>query len=356
MSKGTDTLAGWCSLRSRIDLLTLSHFDWDHISGVCELIKRFRIGTLMLPYMPLTQRLEAGFEEGHSDPNDPLTPFFLNPVAFFLAQGGPGIERFLFVLPSGGDGPAPQFEPPKSNEPAEGETYLDFDRDKPESGEEYYLLQSAAQNTPVEFLRRGSAITVRGCRWEFVPYNDDPEDPIDPAFAAAVATQRDKLLTTASDQERAAALENLQAAYDDQFGVGSYNRNVISLFLYSGPIYASWRECRLQYPDWRLNASLLYSGDGYLDTARRLDRLVDFMHSDRIKWTGIFQVMHHGAETNWHKGVADAIRPGYSVFSSDPENKKLRHPHGPVLRDFWPYGAAQVDKIVGFSAGGRLIG
>ena len=201
----------------------------------------------------------------------------------------------------------------------------------------------------------------------FVPYNDDPADPIDPAFAAAVATQRDKLLTTASDHERAAALKNLKAAYDAQFGGGSHDRNVICLFLYSGPIYASWRACWLQYHDWRLNppdyfpfptnaSSLLYSGDGYLDTARRLDRLLNFMHHRRIEWTGVFQVMHHGAKTNWHKGVANTIRPSYSVFSSDPEHKKLRHPHGPVLRDFWPYGAVKVDKTLAFSAGGRLIG
>jgi hypothetical protein len=65
--------------------------------------------------------------------------------------------------------------------------------------------------------------------------------------------------------------------------------------------------------------------------------------------------MHHGAEDNWHKGVAARITPLFSVFSSDPEHKKYKHPHAPVLRDFWRYGAVQVDKRTGFCVGGLLI-
>ena len=53
--------------------------------------------------------------------------------------------------------------------------------------------------------------------------------------------------------------------------------------------------------------------------------------------------MHHGAEGNWHEGVAAALAPAASLFSSDPANKKLGHPHAPVLRDFWPYCPVQVD-------------
>ena len=60
-------------------------------------------------------------------------------------------------------------------------------------------------------------------------------------------------------------------------------------------------------------------------------------------------MMHHGAEPNWHKGVAAAFSPIFSVFCSDPMHRKLGHPHAPVLRDFWPYGPTQVDKVDGFT-------
>jgi beta-lactamase superfamily II metal-dependent hydrolase len=54
--------------------------------------------------------------------------------------------------------------------------------------------------------------------------------------------------------------------------------------------------------------------------------------------------MHHGSETNWHKGVAAVFKPLFSVFSSDPNRKKWGHPHAAVLRDFWNYGPIQADK------------
>lgn len=80
--------------RRRIDLLTLSHFDHDHISGVCRLIGQFQIGTLMLPYMPLAQRLLIAFSE-RTNLEAAFMSFAVNPVAHLLAQGGPGIDRIL---------------------------------------------------------------------------------------------------------------------------------------------------------------------------------------------------------------------------------------------------------------------
>jgi beta-lactamase superfamily II metal-dependent hydrolase len=72
----------------------------------------------------------------------------------------------------------------------------------------------------------------------------------------------------------------------------------------------------------------------------------------RIFWIGVFQVMHHGAEGNWHQGVAKSISPIFSVFSSDPERRRWKHPHASVLRDFWAYRAVQIDKVSGFSIDG----
>ena len=83
----------------QIDLLVLSHFHKDHINGVCRLLKKFKVGTLMLPYMPLAQRLVVAFEAGSGSPGAAQTAFYLNPVAFLLAQDGPGIGRILFVPP-----------------------------------------------------------------------------------------------------------------------------------------------------------------------------------------------------------------------------------------------------------------
>jgi len=78
------------------------------------------------------------------------------------------------------------------------------------------------------------------------------------------------------------------------------------------------------------------------------------MRGERIERVAVFLVMHHGAERNWQKGVAEAMAPLFSVFSSDPNRKQWGHPHGAVLRDFWRHGPVQVDKSQGFYFGGFL--
>src|SRR4051812_31918427 len=56
--------------RDRLNLVTLSHFDMDHISGVCELLGYFKVNDLLLPYMPLWKRLLIAFQEGIEPTND----------------------------------------------------------------------------------------------------------------------------------------------------------------------------------------------------------------------------------------------------------------------------------------------
>jgi hypothetical protein len=386
VDSGIERLKDYAGARPFIDLLTLSHFDQDHISGVARLLEEFKIGTLMLPYMPLAQRLVLAFEVGSGGAEDPMTAFYLNPVAFLLAQDGPGIERILFVLPSGNEGPAYPGELPNPHElGSDDELRIPSfpiklaNRDDTDS-----LVQAGRQNksgASVNFLGPGAQIILATALWEFIPYNDDSEDEIPAEFYLCVAKERDRLLAAASKVSRKNALKRLKKAYDDHFGSNPVERNVISLFLYAGPIYPRlktcwlaegksswmdahrWRKC--SFPAVRLwdlqdisedpprpQCSILYSGDGYLDTNLRLKNLVDYLGEARVQGTGVFQVMHHGAEANWHQGCAEAIAPRFSVFSSDPERKRWKHPHAPVLRDFWRYGAVQVDKDSGFTASG----
>ena len=389
VESGIQRLKHYAGTRERIDLLTLSHFDHDHISGLTRLLREFKIGTLMLPYMQLAQRLVLSFEEGSGGIDDPMTGFYLNPVAFLLAQDGPGIERILFVLPSGNDGPPYPGEVPIPQQPGpDDEPEIQFDSDKPRDLDDVGSLVQEAQQTKhgtsVDFLHPGARITLAAYLWEFIPYNDDHQEEIPIGFINQVAAERADLLSATSVTARKESLRRLKNAYDDHFGVGSEERNVISLFLYSGPIYPNWKTCWLTEGrshswrnDWRWHrwplpdmhtwdlrehseeptrprCSILYSGDGYLDTDERLQKLIKYLDGRRVRRIGVFQVMHHGAETNWHQGTAEAIAPLFSIFCSDPERKKWKHPHASVLRDFWRYGAVQVDKNVDFTASGYL--
>ena len=98
------------------------------------------IDTLMLPYMPLAQRLVVAFEEGSGSAEEVHTQFYLNPVAFLLAQAGPGIGRILFVPPSGREGPPLLPGAPDQPDDDEPDSELRFDTDKPDDRDEVMLL------------------------------------------------------------------------------------------------------------------------------------------------------------------------------------------------------------------------
>jgi hypothetical protein len=362
--------------RKRLDLVTLSHFDHDHISGICRLAGKFEIDTLMLPYMTQEQRLWMALEEDML-PDDNLMGFFVNPTAFLSAIEGPGIRNILYVPPGGDKGPPAQpVDPPKEFGPdKEDGAQMEMDYEKEPGGEDPALVATAP--IEVRLLRQGGTIRLQRY-WEFVPYNDDvatPATSIPEFFREQVRLQRHKLIQGMSgDPERKQALEALIGIYK-MLGTGSEKRNIISLFLHAGPVYSTWENVSIfdccqngipyRHGHWHFllagavppsesQSSLLYTGDGYLDNQDRLNRLIGFLGKDRVERVGIIQVMHHGAETNWHEGVAEKFKPLFSVFSSDPNRKKWWHPHAAVLRDFWNYGPLQVDKYRNVSIKGLL--
>lgn len=347
-----------------LDLVTVSHFDRDHISGLCRLAEKLKIDTLMLPYMALEQRLWMAFEED-VPPGDDLMGFFINPTAYLTERDWPGINHIIYVPPSGEEGPPAQpVGPPRDVDPSKDENWrMRPNADKPD-GNDDPAKESANSRTMVHFLRPRGTIRL-GTFWEYVPYNDDPATPIPPAFYSSVKAERNKLIRKVPAAAREEALRKLKKIYQDQFGEGSEERNIISLFLHSGPIYNGWKQVWLadyrqhsqpsKFDGWlhfspagvpaaASQSSLLYTGDGYLDNPGRLNRLINFFGKGRVERVGVLQVMHHGSETNWHKSVAASFKPWFSIFSSDPNRKKWGHPHAAVLRDFWNFGPLQVDK------------
>lgn len=354
--------------RTSIDLLTLSHFDDDHIAGVTELLRQFRVETLMLPYVPLWERLLIPFSRGIGS-RDIQMQYYLNPTAFLREVGGNNLGRIIEVEP--GDEGGQTFEASGEGFPLEpdlgdgpwklkAKTRL-YDAEEP-AGDG--AGKSEQQN---ETLSSGQPLIVEGL-WEFCPYNAKRQDAITPAFKSDVERLRDQLLNSFNGAEREAALAELKAAYDKEFGNNARQRNVISLFLYSGPVYSTWTEHKILSPQYTLSwpypgrypcyyrvhpnapgltqkCSLLYTGDGYLNTKKSFDSLNAALGTNRTANLGVVQVAHHGAKGNWHADLAAKLNPVFSVFSSDPARGPTHHPDAEVLRDFWPHSPIQVNDF-----------
>jgi hypothetical protein len=375
--------------RPYLDLVTISHFDKDHISGLLKLLERFDVGDLLLPYMPLWQRLVIAFH-AHRGHRSRLTSFLVNPVAFIAAVPESNVKRILFA--SGGPtleepprdtGISPQPERPpfpgveraerRRAEPisvevdAEDLSSLGAGEDKRFDASR--MAEAARNGTSVVFMKVGTALVVASS-WEFMPYNDAQLAPMaSAAFRNEVSRLRSDLLGGVKSIATR-ALEVLKRLYAKEFDFSGHeeNNNLISLFLYAGPTepcttdviagyswepYWYWRDWFESIPTGR--DGLLYTGDGYLDTDARFASMRAFLGPHRVKSLAALQVMHHGARANWHTGLADKIRPEFSVFSSNPLHKRYRHPHTEVLEDFSSYRPLQATKGKSVNLAFRLL-
>lgn len=346
---------------SRIDLLVISHFDRDHVLGIAELLSGTYVGTLLLPYAPLWQRLLIALHAG-AETEDDMMQFAIDPVTYLTSRENTHIERIIFVLPSGDEGPATTFDgpikpwPKGTRDPEHWPLKEDLDLDWQAPDGDTFTGDGL-----VYFLKPGSRIVVCGF-WEFVPYNDQTLATAH-SFQGSIQRRAKELLDAKDEPSRREILRLMKVEYHSQFNTQSDDwANEISLFLYSGPVipatsnvsFRCWRTTRFA-GDWPWScdepifgpperAAIVYTGDGYLNEPARLNRLTCYLGNERISRTALFQVMHHGSKYNWHANVAPAVGSVASVFSSDPTRSRPSHPHQEVLQSFSGYGPLQVDK------------
>lgn len=366
--------------RPRLELLFLSHFDLDHISGLVALLGRFDVGALVLPYVPLWQRLAVSFGSKRFD-NATSQAFFVDPIRFVSEIDGANVERIILVPPSTGqvpdDGPdgaplpggAPQDQPPlRGSRITKDLGPLLVAEDEVTGGR----VQTGS-SPAVMWLQPGGRLTAHDV-WEFIPYNDPKlQVRATPSFRLKVRRLRGRLLATTSQGERASLLADLKSTYSSTFGKSAKRKNEISLFVYGGPTRAfNWRSTlATAFPSLAKDASaagacesgmcnicttdegaakpaILYTGDGYLASRPQLTSLSQYLGAHRMSRVGTLQVMHHGARGNWFSGLASALQPEKSVFCADKRHHH-GHPHNEVWDDFSPFGAARADSLEGLS-------
>lgn len=362
-------------LGSSIDLVTLSHFDSDHINGLTELLERVSVQTLLLPLIPLWKRLELAFMDEvllHSDSMD----FYLNPVSYLMNRFPERIQTIVLVPAST---PPPERPSEEINEPMPwveaGRHYI---ATEPALGAELTEELKALDPHQLKKIKQlAPAGTIEVSQfWEFMPYNNLHLCPTPtPAFTAHVSTLRAQLLNPKSSKlHRSMLLSEIKGHYSCLVGRTAHARNRISLFLYAGPIgrVAVYQTIGSTFmragsvetkatinlpfgPTAQQRLSVLYTGDGYLSDQSSVDALFAYLGPSRIASLACLQVPHHGARSNWAAGHAAQFAPHMAVFCSDPARKNLRHPHREVVNDFSGFSTVSVDKKRGAVIEGTLI-
>lgn len=337
-----------------IDLLVLSHFDKDHISGVKELLKNGRkIKRWVVPYYPLWQRLViASFLD--IQPDDEEWGFYQNPIQYFKTYFAEELKKTKFLL-----------LPEKENE-SEISISLepsDFDFDDVLSFETTEKLSDEFDNLGqnVHWLNPDKALLLRKGeeQFEFVLYNV-PFNLLAKVPTNLTAFQKQVKQIIQSHQSNSTdPTPALKTLYTFAFGNGNKHKNIISQYLYIRNIklYSFWgmgynhifdvsidNENKIVViPEDKTKNAILYTGDAFLNDLPLLTDLTQSLGAERMARIYCLQVPHHGSKHNWQQGLANIFSPCISVFSADSQRRN-GHPHGEVLKDFSTYTPILVNK------------
>ncbi len=256
-----------------LDMVVISHFDEDHISGLKQLLMRFQVNTLLLPLTSLDQRLAAAFAKGVNVSGQYMR-FLIDPVAYVNSLPHPP-KCIILVPPSNiadlnkgkltGDSGLSKDEP---SNPA--------DKKLP-GGLSSTDLERIADNSPQSprTLKVGGKLTLKNSLkkvfFEFIPYNDPSlYKSIDGPFLERVKLKQNYLIALSKQAKKydiclgcfrklskyfapqeidhlsliagcllcqmQTCIKELQTEYNKQFGKSK--KNLISLFLYAGPTQA----------------------------------------------------------------------------------------------------------------------
>jgi hypothetical protein len=345
--------------RPRIDLIFISHFDKDHVNGLLRLLERFEVGRLVLPFIPLHERLLIAFSGKSVQRSHPWQLFITAPSRYIQGTDGIQVDRLTIVLPSGLTGPRDD----NDGDPRPwGDDPIDIVPKPSEPPEEIGAFDNlGGAGIRIEWLAQGSSLKVCNA-WEFVPYNDlSTVVRATPPFRQHAKQLADQMINATCDATRAAIKDQIVAWYGDHHGTTAPEKNLISLFVYAGPLVkpnrvrlgqlshrippecslrsASRRRHRSPYSPapMRITHAILYTGDGFLKKPEQLSDMLNYFGPARNEQPKVVQVMHHGSRSSWHQGVAEALAPEYSIFCAY-EHGLYRHPHDDVWNDFGGYG------------------
>lgn len=335
-----------------IDLLVLSHFDKDHISGVKELLKNKRkIKRWVVPYYPLWQRLVIA-SLLDIQPDDEEWAFYQNPIQYLKTDFAEELNETKFLLL-----PAKENESEISInlEPSNSDDVLSFETTEKLSDEFDNLEQNVHWLNPDKalLLRKGEE------QFEFVLYNVPFHLLAKVPTNLAAFQKQVKQIIQSHQSNSTDPTPALKTLYTLTFGNGSKNKNIISQYLYIRNIklpsflgmgnnhifdvsIGNENEIAVIPKDKTKNA-ILYTGDAFLNDLPLLTDLTQSLGTERIERIYCLQVPHHGSKHNWQQGLANIFSPCISVFSADSQRRN-GHPHGEVLKDFSTYTPILVNK------------
>lgn len=332
-----DDLCEEISPRSRIDLACISHFDEDHVCGIELLLKKVRVGMLVLPYMPLATRLRVSCQFRGGVLAHQVAALALDPGRL-LGELGLGERVDRIVLVGGGE--------------SEGQEPLPL-----LLGEGAGLEGSSPWEDSSEFQRRAvSVVKMSHHQSALIPglyelsfYNTELPARTVPMsgvtvdeVASEVEDVFDRYRLCARDIPKYGWVEELRKIYKRHFGSSAKQKNDISLCALGRPIGARMHDACSAFGTLKKRAGVwlpvngrddvgvLMTGDIRLNR-REIRSMKSHFGHERWDSLRVMQIPHHGSKKNWESGLFGECSHQYSVICAP--GTSAHHPHPDVVRD-----------------------
>lgn len=361
-----------------LDILAISHFDKDHISGLPLLLARYHFVRIFMPQVPRMVRLLAGLRN-LEDTDISLAAdllWFLDDPVGYISEHSPGGQTVVVLVEPAEDPEDRQtwdeanpdegeMDPPEVDDPSHPAGNEIISTIVPPSGG-----RQSNGKVVINTSKSGAPFVWRG-EWELVPYIDkeakdtfltfdsDAQKKLDDQLKelrdlaqevarTATVTQKEVSAIKRGITELRDAIYNKMADAAGKKAIDSLTKNAISLMIYTGPvrIKSAYTEVlvgaeaptgKATYFDLAefgaARSGVLLTGDADLSANDKVDRLRSFMTPGRISTIGVFQVPHHGSSKNSTGYAARALGAPFNVINANP-HARHKHPDAVVVNAF----------------------
>ena len=280
---------------STIDILFISHFDFDHVSLIPTLKQNRNIKTCVLPVINNIEKIILS--NIYMDKNEKeLATLVMDPKSFF----GTGTKII----------------------------YVDLDDSQSSVTKDPILNNKSIDDyNDGEHIASGTELKFPETDWIYVPYNIEHKERHDKVIRLLQKHNlKEDELKADSNNYIENNIKEIRKVY--RALPGGINSN--SMYLYSGPMkelsgYIDTIEFyykTLRNSEYRI--ACVYTGDGNLDIVRR---------TYKKYWNnvGTIQLPHHGSEKNYDYNLLNMSKEKYLFFASFGNNNTYGHPSKEVI-------------------------
>lgn len=281
-------------LDTKIDLLVISHYHEDHISGLEYLFKNFDVKRMLMPYLNLTEQIESFISADiKNNSHDFYKDFCINPMKALYDNFGKSSE-ITFVNP----------EPSKQQNEVE--------------------IQNLQNN-----INSGDKITykVNNYTWSYLPFN----------FQNRKRTEQFEIKIQKLDLDTVDKFKNYYKNNKDEL-IAIYKKDITgdintnSLVLYSGTdssIKTTSYSSRKSFTFTQNISGCLYLGDYDARGVQKFNELEE-KYKSYCKEISTIQIPHHGSRHNYNPKLN--FKPNIISVISAGINNKFKHPHSETLK------------------------